>query len=266
MLSELLANGEKVSAQKIRDGVKANEAPEPEPIEGDFLAFCREMLDQFERRGQIATFRAYQTAVRKLADFTRRKLGTRELAYEALSVSFFRDFQTYLVQVKKNKPNTVHKNVASIRTLLYAAIKEGLFPQSKNPFFHITLKKEKVHRDKLDIEEIRKIEELEIEEETLLWHVRNWFMFAFYAGGVRFSDVALMQWKHVKGERLSYRMKKTNEATSIGLVPQALEILEKYQHRNTGPEARVFSILDGYNISTPAKVHQSYQHAECAHE
>ena len=52
-------------------------------------------------------------------------------------------------------------------------------------------------------------------------------------------------------------MKKTNEATSIGLVPQALEILEKYQHRNTGPEERVFSILDGYNISTPAKVHQS---------
>ena len=87
--------------------------------------------------------------------------------------------------------------------------------------------------------------------------MRNWFLFAFYAGGMRFSDVAMLRWKHVRGNRLSYRMKKTNEATSIVLVSPALEILDPYRQRDTGPEARVFPILDGYDVSTAEKLHRA---------
>ncbi|MCZ6780847.1 MAG: phage integrase SAM-like domain and Arm DNA-binding domain-containing protein, partial [Nitrospirae bacterium] len=190
VLADLLANGQKVTAPRIRDGLRARLEGREEEQAGDFLAYCVNLLSVFERRGQIATHRVYRTAVRKLRDYVRPHRGWSELPFDEITVPLMRGFQTYLIEEVGNKPNTVHKNVTSIRTLLYYAIKDGLFPQERNPFFQITLRKEKVQKDKLDIEEIEALEALELEPETLIWHVRNWFLFAFYAGGMRFSDVA----------------------------------------------------------------------------
>ena len=102
------------------------------------------------------------------------------------------------------------------------------------------------------MEEIEAVEGLELEKGTLLWHVRNWFLFAFYAGGMRFSDVATLRWESLRGDRLAYRMRKTDEVASVALVPPALELLAPYRPCDTGPEAYVFPVLDGYNTSTPA--------------
>jgi len=257
VMADLLANGQQVTAARIRDGLRSKLQQTQKEHTEDFLGYCDGLLSEFERRGQIATHRAYRTAVRKLRSYVRKHRGWSELPFDEVTVPLMRGFQTYLVEELGNKPNTVHKNMASIRTLLYYAIKDGRFPQERNPFFQITLRKEKVQKDKLSIEEIEALEALELEPETLLWHVRNWFLFAFYAGGMRFSDVATLCWKHVRSNRLSYRMKKTNETTSIVLVPPALEILSHYRQRNTGPEARVFPVLDGYDVATPEKLHRA---------
>jgi len=57
-----------------------------------------------------------------------------------LTVSFLEGFRTYLIGHCGNGKNTVHKNLASIRTILYSAIREGRFPQENNPFFQIRLR------------------------------------------------------------------------------------------------------------------------------
>ena len=85
--------------------------------------------------------------------------------------------------------------------------------------------------------------------------MRNWFLFAFYAGGMRFSDVVTVKWKHVlrQGEDrfISYKMQKTKEGQSTLLVGQARALLEHYEDRAGDREAFVFNILDGYDVSTP---------------
>ena len=174
-----------------------------------------------------------------------------------VTVDLLRGFQTYLIEKAGNSPNTVHKRLRTIRTLLYHAIRDGRFPQEKNPFFQIKLKKEKVIKQRLDISEIHHIEQLDLEEGTLIWHVRNWFLFSFYAGGIRFSDVCLLKWDHIKNGRLSYKMKKTREGSSTILVPQALEIITTYRQSSTVSDDYVFPILKGYKTYPELEMHNS---------
>ena len=160
-------------------------------------------------------------------------------------------------------PRPANRYVKKKRGDARGAIKEGLFPWEKNPFHHITLRKERPNKTKLSLEEIRQIEALELEEHALIWHVRCWFLFAFYAGGMWFSDVATVRWKHVirQGDDLfvAYKMQKTKEGQSTLLVEQARRILEAYADRAGDEEATLFGILDRYDVSTPARLRQAIE-------
>ncbi|MDZ4700021.1 MAG: site-specific integrase [Rhodothermales bacterium] len=257
VLAELLAKGQQVTAARLRDGLRSKIDPEEEQNAGDFLAYAMELCNEYERRGQISTFESYRTSVLQLRDFMKARYGRAELPFEEITVTLLRGFETYLHETVKSAINTVHKRMRSIRTLLYTSIRDGRFPQEQNPFFQLKLKSAKVEKGRLSIEEIEAIERLELPAHSPIWHTRNSFLFAFYAGGMRFSDVVLLQWRHVQGDRLSYKMKKTNEATSIALVPPALKILEFYADRRTSPYGSVFPMIDGYDTSTQRDLHNA---------
>lgn len=50
-------------------------------------------------------------------------------------------------------------------------------------------------------EEIQKIENLELESNTCIWHARNIWLFSFYFAGVRISDVLKIKWSDFKDGR-----------------------------------------------------------------
>lgn len=235
----------------------------------DFLDYFNDLVDEYERRGQAGTVKAYRSVLRKLIEFNTRARCSTSLLFCDLDVALLKAFETYMIEVRGNKQNTVHKGLGTIRTVLYRAIREGRFNQGDNPFFHIKMKKAKVTKERLDIGDIEKLESLDLERRSTLDTIRDWFLFAFYSGGMRFSDVATLEWSHIltvkskdgsEYTRVRYKMNKTDEVAGTRLVPQAMAILEKYNFRKfaTGGakalyENRVFSILDGYDLSTPAK-------------
>jgi site-specific recombinase XerD len=273
-VSHLLASGQQVTTTAVKDILRqwmhgtTTTAPVEVPC---FLAYCDSVVHEFVRRGQIGTSKAYRTVVGKLRAYVQQRSGLAVLPYDEITVSFLRGFQTYLIETRGNRTNTVHKALSTVRSILFQAMRDGHFPQEKNPFFHLKMRKERVRKEKLSIEDIAAIEKLPLEKDSLLWEVRSWFLFAFYAGGIRFSDVAMLEWKHLKSQRLEdgsevvrlvYQMKKTRESSGTLLVPQALAILEHYRQRAQKRSAaeqllfgeRVFPVLDGYDLSTPAKV------------
>jgi site-specific recombinase XerD len=255
IVADLLSQKEKITARTIQARMKAGDDGETKEIEGNFIAYCEARLEEYRRRGQISTWKAYRTALHKLGDYVRLELDREDLPFGAITLSLMRGLQTYMVEDLGNGPNTVHKNMTSLHTMLRSAIKEELFPWEKDPFRHIKLRKERPIKAKLTLEDIRRIEQVALDSGTLLWHVRNWFLFAFYAGGMRFSDVATVQWKHLVRQGndyfLNYKMQKTREGQSTLLVGQALSILAHYTDREEDREASIFNILDGYDVSTP---------------
>ena len=91
--------------------------------------------------------------------------------------------------------------------------------------------------------------------------MRCWFLLAFYAGSMRFSDVATVRWKHIirQGDDVfvAYKTQKTKEGQSTLLVEQARRILEASPDRSGDEEATLFGILDCYDTATPARLRQA---------
>ena len=245
-----------LTAKNVRNDVRAAAEAEPEAGTGpedDFLVFAEEMLDSYRQREQVATWRSYKGVLSKFKKYLAAEHSRRTLAHQDLDVGLLRGFRTWMKAERGNSQNTIHKGLRVLRTFLYQAIREGHFPQEDNPYFHLTLRREKVKRDALSLKDMDKIEELEIPERSVMWDVRNMFVFSFYTGGPRFGDVLRTRWEHVAGGRLTYEMEKTGEAAGIVLVDGAKEILGRYDYRPRGEEDFVFPLLDGRDISTPRK-------------
>src|SRR5690606_15311182 len=107
------------------------------------------------------------------------------IAFEEIDGPALRKFERYLLHKKKNGVNTARKELGRLRRIVRQAEKDGQV--DRNPFRLYDLPKAKrPDRRKLSIEEVQKLEVLDLENGLAL--ARDAFVFAFYARGMRFSD------------------------------------------------------------------------------
>nr|WP_272507015.1 phage integrase SAM-like domain-containing protein [Salinibacter ruber] len=59
------------------------------------MAFAREKVKGYKRRGQIENFRSYRTTCRKFTAFIEETYGREEVPFGALEAELFREFRTY---------------------------------------------------------------------------------------------------------------------------------------------------------------------------
>lgn len=109
-------------------------------------------------------------------------------------------------------------------------------------FKYKTLKTEK---EKLNATELDAIRALDLQENSLIWHCRNYFFFSFYCAGIRAGDLIQLRWCNITTDnRLQYQMGKNHKTRDLKLVQQALDILELYKTGNVKPNDYIFPLLD----------------------
>ena len=123
----------------------------------DYFVFAYDYIEQFNNESQRGTYLIYVTQLTKMKGF----LSNQSLSFNDIDVTFLRKYETYLKGCG-NKTNTIHGNLKRIRSVYYAAIKEGLIDQGKNPFFAFELKVEKTKKERLTIEELNRIRQVEL--------------------------------------------------------------------------------------------------------
>lgn len=215
------------------------------PAEGDrnksFLVFGRGYRDNYKKTQSIGTYKRYKTVLTKLEDF----LGRTDFLFADLTPQFLKDYEAHLIS-KHNKTSTINANMKAIRAIYYAAIAEQIIPADKNPFFVYKLKADnKAKKDKLTVDEIIAIEGLKLKRNSVIAHVKNFFLFSFYCAGIRASDVLQLKWKNVTAEgRLEYHMEKTGAYKSVSLMPKACAILESYKVDGCTTDDYIFPFID----------------------
>jgi site-specific recombinase XerD len=110
-----------------------------------------------------------------------------------------------------------------------------------NPFINYTVGSIKGNKQKLDLTDIKLINDAELKPESQQWHTRNYFLFSFYTAGTRVADLMQLTWANIKNGRLMYQAGKTDKQTDILLLPEALQILQHYSNNKQG---FIFPILD----------------------
>jgi integrase len=236
---------EAVTARRLEQAIRDALAADDTEYDG-FVDFARSELDGYRRRGQTGTHKAYQSVLRKFVMFLEQEVGSREIAFSELDAALLRRFRTFCYDVRGNAANTVGKALHTLRTFTRAAIKDGHIDRAKYAFEHITIDSAPVQKEKLTPEEMEMLADVELDEQSVMAEVRRWFLFAYYAGGMRFSDVATLRPEHIRGanlRRVFYRMEKTEGAVGVPLVGEAEAILSHYDGPHEG--GWVFPILGG---------------------
>lgn len=269
----LLTAGEPETAQALKDAL----TPSPLGDDPDFLGYVEAFLVGIEAGGNpsradkeravVAKLRAYLAGtpvgvgLRRLGAAERERVDKKaaavRLPLSKLTPAFLRAFETFLTGELGNKASTVDTNVRVIRLHVRRAIADGILGRDANPFDNYTPPKTvRTERARLTLEQVARLDVLDLGTRgpagSLASRVRDYFLFALYAAGVRFGDLARLRVRDVQpdgkgGYRLAYMAGKTDKHTSAPVVPTAERIVIPYLARLDGtpkaPGDYLFPIL-----------------------
>lgn len=233
-----------VTANSIKDQMLS-------PKSASFLEYATQRANMLKENNHFGNFKKYHTLIQKLTDYR----NGDDLLFNEITPVFLAAFEAYLVTLG-NGVNTINGNFRTIRAIYYSAIEKGIADQSKNPFFTFKLKLSNSNKDRLTLDEISKIEKLELNPKSMIFHASNAFLFSFYNAGIRVSDLVMLKWSSIQNGRVVYKMFKTNSILSLILKNRPLAILDLYRTVDTREDDYIFPFFkNNIDYSNPLFLH-----------
>lgn len=242
--NELGKEGEVTSNHLIK-------ALEVDSVSPSFIAYAKERAQEIYDAGGLRNHRKYITFLNLLEEF-RRKRKMRDITIEDLTVELLNKFENFLHKSEnkckpgqKLHPNTIEVHFNVFRALVNHAIDMGIMDSNKNPFITFKYRGVKTVKDKLTQDEIQRIINLSLPEQSLIWHCKNMFLLSYYCAGIRIGDLLQLRWLNVTDSgRLQYDMGKNHKHRDLILVDQAIEILRHYHSEGIDTNQYIFPMLD----------------------
>ena len=195
-----------------------------------FDYYLDSILAKLRKGYSMETYKHYKSSRKRLADFIELKLKKSDVSVQCIDYKFLNAFDVFIKKEFNNTQNTAWNYHKHLRRVLNLAI--SLDYIDKNPYSKFKVGLDETHREILSTEELKRIEEKQIQIERLAV-VRDIFVFACYTG-LSFSDITKLSHTHLQQrtdgkEWIIINRSKTNNRCRIPLLPKAKEILKKYE-------------------------------------
>ncbi|MBC6110699.1 site-specific integrase [Pedobacter sp. CCM 8938] len=182
-----------------------------------------------------STYLRYKTCLMHVRDFMKLEYKITDLPVSRISFKFLTDFEYYLRSTRKCANNSAIKYIKNMGKIVRICLGNGWL--TVDPYINYKPKVKKVNRVVLCTEElarIRKSDKIRIER---LKVVRDIFLFSCYTG-LAYVDVQKLKRSEIQtgvdgGQWILTSRKKTDTLSRIPLLPEALEILERYLDSET---------------------------------
>ncbi|MEA1898180.1 MAG: site-specific integrase [Bacteroidota bacterium] len=207
------------------------------------FGFSKEVIDKLIKAERIGNAEAHKTALNAVKRFSNGK----DIHFEDIDYKWLTDFETYHYS-RGNTPVSLGVYLRSIRSLYNKAIKHNIVNETYYPFGRnkYTIPTGPSRKRAISKDDIIKIEQLELEKDSYLWHARNYFLFSFYTMGMNWSDMAHLKMKNIVNGRIEYiRLKtkrKTVKAFTVKINSKIQEILSHFTHGKK-KEQYIFPII-----------------------
>ncbi len=253
-LADILARAKETYKELDKEGkvttVALAKEMNTEVVSPSFMEFTRERAQMIYDNGGWRNWRKYCGLINKLDAF-RKKRRMADITIDDLTVDLLTRFDNFLHKWENERepgkllhPNTIEVQFNILRTLVHRAIEVGIMEASKDPFLVFKYKGVKTTKEKLSDTEMERIIALELEEGSLIWHCKNYFLFSYYCAGIRAADLIQLRWGNVTGSgRLHYQMGKNHKERDLLLVEQAVEILRHYHREDAKATDYIFPLL-----------------------
>ena len=232
-----------ISISKLKDAIKGKEVP-------NFFDYAYGRCEKIKGSVSFGTYKNYMLYTKKFENY----VGSKDVYFDDITVSVLKDYMAHMGNILKNGATTQRYSIMILAIMFKEAIKEDIIPEYMYPFNKLTLKKDTEKRVFLNKDQIEKLTNLDLKEgkKADLW--RDLFLFSIYAGGLRFSDVIEMQYKHYNKneQRISKLIRKTGRPHQFKIGKVAIDILEKYCKEGADNEDYIFPVIEdqkGYEKS-----------------
>lgn len=245
-LIQMEVNNTDTSARVIHRAVKAVK-------DNTFFKQADLYIKRLEKAGNFNRLSAEKPRIERVKEY----LKHRDIHFSEIDVAFLKDFKAWLKATRPITERTAVNHLVVIRSIYSQALAAKLVDPKYYPFGKggVVIKFPDSKKSGLNPADIVALEKAELTGETN--HARNLWLFAFYCGGMRASDVLRLKWSDFEDGRLYYRMGKNEKGGSFKIMPKAEAILAQYR-RDKPKHDLVFPDLEKLtDLNDKAKV-QAY--------
>jgi integrase len=241
------------TAEKIKNEITGIEQRKQKLIE----TFEQEVARMELREGNgftNGTIKNWKVTLRHLKEFLEDHYAVADISFRQLDHQFISDLDWFARTKWMCHTNAFLKHVQRMQKIIKMAINRGWI--QKDPFSNFHCKPEKTHRTFLTPDELKRIEEKTFSLPRLE-HVKDVFIFSCYTG-LAYVDIAQLTLNNlqtgVDGKKWVYTFRqKTSNKSNIPLLPQALQIIEKYKDHKE-PHSQVSLLPSVFLIAAFASV------------
>jgi site-specific recombinase XerD len=212
-------------------------------IDISLTEYFNKHVKELEIRNEIKpiSIAKYKQSINSLTKFIPYKYKVPDLNLNQIDFDFINSYDLYLREINKLHKNTINKYHTRLKSVLLQALAEGHL--IKQPYVNFKLNTIKTERESLTQQELNRIIDLDLTDNSSLDKVKDIFIFSVYTG-LRFEDAQNLTLENLEKYKdvmtLKIVQQKTNRKNDIILLPPAINIIDKYKESN---ERKVLSKL-----------------------
>lgn len=137
----------------------------------------------------------------------------------------------------------------AIRALYNMAIERKIIKEGTYPFsiYKVSKLKGKGLKRALNMEDVKKIVDMDLSEYPNLVNSCNCFVFSFYTRGMNFADMMKLKWTDISDDQIHYTRSKTKGNFIIKILPPVQKVLDYFKTDTT--TKYIFPILSKDKLS-----------------
>ncbi|HEY9533960.1 MAG TPA: site-specific integrase [Mucilaginibacter sp.] len=218
-----------ITAEKIKQRYAGEEVPQRMLLEV-FDEHNKKVEELVGKDFVKATLTKYNTVRSKTADYIQHRFKKPDIYLESIDYAFVTGFEMYLKTEDGIEHNTAMRYMKNLKKIVNLAFNHGWIRTNPFNLFKCTYKK--VNRMELEWEEIQQLANHPFTIKRLE-EVRDTFLFCCYTG-YAFVDIEKLTPQHIhigtdKVTWIKTMRTKTYVTANVPLIPQALELIEKYK-------------------------------------
>ena len=193
------------------------------------FGFIESYIDESKLNKRPGTIKVYKTTFKYLKEYAKKK---KPVNFETINLEFYNQYLGFLKLEHNLSNNTVGKHIKTIKSFMNEATERGY-----NTNLEFRNKRFKTLREEADtvylsVDELNKIEKIELKASPRLEKVRDLFLIGCYTG-LRFSDFTQINPENINSNNsvIHIRTKKTGQRVSIPLHKTVRSILKKYNNK-----------------------------------
>lgn len=226
---QLQEEGKKVTANSIIDLLSGKKKEASELLEY-FEEHNERVKSLIGKEITQATVGKFETTKKHLEEYIQTKYKQKDIVLEEIDHSFIVGFEQFLKAEKDCQHNTAMKYMKAFKKITNELLAKEIL--RKNPFRNYKITIKSTDRDYLTMDELQKLSKKEFTIKRLE-QIRDIYLFQCLTG-LSYVDLNALTEDHVNigidGKKwIRIRRGKTGNLCNIPLLPQALDVIEKYK-------------------------------------